>query len=119
MAAKNMRNFLENRGINKMTLEELKAMKLHEWKMLEKGGEVRRVLGGYIYSEEFKVNIIYIPEPKESEAKEGVCKWENRGKKDNEETEFISGCSKKHVRNFYLFEFKFCPYCGKKIDVVK
>jgi DNA-directed RNA polymerase subunit RPC12/RpoP len=43
------------------------------------------------------------------------CKWTFVG-----QTFFlVTACGKQRFREIYIDDFKYCPYCGKKIEVVK
>ena len=43
------------------------------------------------------------------------CKWIFRKQVSDDRWLYVSGCNKKKFDN--LHEFKYCPYCGKEIEI--
>lgn len=107
-----------------MTLKELKAMPLHSVKVLMQKEQsslmIFRVAGGWLYESMHgdAITETFVPEPKESGVKDGVCVW----KKDNTEySDFYNITCKENgmcaVDDASLYSF--CPYCGRRIEVVE
>ena len=51
------------------------------------------------------------------ENKDDVCEWKDY--KDGIEHSYHIGCCEEAFSQCYETNFKFCPYCGKKIKVVE
>jgi len=108
-----------------MTLQELKAMRFFEnivvLKSIYAKDGIVRVPNGWIYQTSTANGMVsntFIPEPKESEAKEGVCRWVY----ESDDGHYDSWCSDENASSLEqpdIYHFNYCPYCGKKIEVMK